>query len=314
MIVLPPLPYAYDALAPVLSARTLRAHHDRHHGRYVEVANARAAAHGLSGLGAEALVMRGEREGNEALFNNAAQAWNHAFFWNSMAPRPPAPGARLAETIRAAFGDLARLREVFVAAGVSHFGSGWVWLTAEGGTLDVFTTHDAGTALTRSLTPLLACDLWEHAYYLDHENDRRGFLEAWWDHLANWDFAERQYAASLGQGTAWTYPAAGHDAYVHPIHEPCALERALEEAGLLLDAAPDRASAAARRADALIERIADYHAARPDEIGRIRLSAELDRRLRAAASAAARRTPTGHWAPMLGGDVRPHDDLPPTAA
>jgi hypothetical protein len=100
---------------------------------------------------------------------------------------------------------------------------------------------------------------------------------------------------------------------VHPIHEPCARERALQEAGLLLDAAPAPGSAAARRADALIERIADYHAARPDEIGRIGLSAELDRRLRAAASMATRRTAGGHWAPMLGGDLRPHDDLPPAA-
>jgi Fe-Mn family superoxide dismutase len=313
MIVLPPLPYAYDALVPVLSARTLTVHHDRHHARYVDAAKARAAELGLEGETLEELVRQAAARGDAGLFNNAAQAWNHAFFWNSMTPAPTRPEGRLAETIDAVFGDLQQLRDSFIAAGAGHFGSGWVWLAADGESLGVLTTHDGDTALTRRLTPLLVCDLWEHAYYLDHENDRRGFLEGWWDQLANWDFAQRQYVAAQGIGAPWTYPR-GPDAYVPPIHEPTALELALEEAGLILEAQPAPGSAAGRRFDALIERIADYHAAQPEEAGQ--LPSTLDRRIRAAIHTAAERRPEGHWSPMVGGDLRPHPEEtePPTVA
>jgi Fe-Mn family superoxide dismutase len=305
MIVLPPLPYPYDSLAPVMSAATLTTHHDRHHAKYVETARALAAEAGLGDLPLEEVIARAAGLSDRRLFNNAAQAWNHAFFWNAMAARPSHPQGRLDRAIAAQFGDPGRLRAQFVEAGAAHFGSGWVWLVSEDGALSVLTTHDADTAARRHLTPLLVCDVWEHAYYLDHHQDRRGFLEAWWDRLANWDFAGRQYAASLGRGEAWTYPL-GADAYVPPIHEPCALERALEEAGLLLDADPSPDSAAGRRFGLLLERIAHYHAARPQSAPRPPVSTELDRRIRAAAESAARRHPDDdrHWAPMVGGDLR----------
>jgi Fe-Mn family superoxide dismutase len=311
MIVLPPLPYPYGALEPVLSERTLRVHHDRHHARYVEVANALAAEQGLQGLSLEDLVQRAALS-DAKLFNNAAQAWNHGFFWNSMGQRPSRPAGRLAEALAARFGDLERLRAEFVEAGAAHFGSGWVWLMADAGSFSVVATHDADTAATRALTPLLVCDLWEHAYYLDHQNDRKAFLEGWWDRLANWDFAARQYAASLGEGEPWHYPA-GADVYVPPIHEPCAFERALEEAGILLKIEPEPGSPADRRFDALLERIADFHAVQPEVAAGAKVSSELDRRIRTAQRSVAAHDVEHHWAPMVGGDLRAHDE-PPTAA
>jgi len=115
----------------------------------------------------------------------------------------------LADAIARAFGSLDALRAKFVAEGVAHFGSGWVWLIARGESLEVVSTHDAGTFVSQpGTTPLLVCDLWEHAYYLDHQNDRGGFLEDWWDRLSNWDLAEQQYAAARGEGPTWTYSPA----------------------------------------------------------------------------------------------------------
>ena len=106
------------------------------------------------------------------------------------------------------FGSLAQLRDAFITEGTAHFGSGWVWLLARAGGLEVVSTHDAGTVAGQGdTTPLLVCDLWEHAYYLDHQNDRAGFLSAWWDRLANWSLAEQQYAAAAGEGKVWRYPA-----------------------------------------------------------------------------------------------------------
>jgi Fe-Mn family superoxide dismutase len=302
MITLPPLPYAYDALEPVVSEATMRTHHGKHHAKYVETANTLAQARGLGGLAVEDLIRSAAMAPDRGLFNNAAQAWNHAFFWNCMAPQPSAAGGDLLEAIRQGFGDPDKLRQSFIGEGAAHFGSGWVWLVAEDGRLSVVTTHDADTMATRDLTPLLVCDLWEHAYYLDHRNDRAGFLGAWWDRLANWDFATRQFSAS--RGAAWTYPA-GADAYVPPIHDHGAFEHALEEAGMLLEGRPRPGSAEDRRFDALLDRLAEYEPASPEE-GPKRLAADLDRRLRALAERRAALAEDHHWEPMLGGDLRPH--------
>jgi Fe-Mn family superoxide dismutase len=206
MIVLPKLPYAYDALAPTISETTLRTHHDKHHARYVEVANELLATTDHPGDSIEEVILKAWLRSAQKLFNNAAQAFNHEFYWSSMSPAPTAPSGELARALEGAFeGDL---RGRFIAEGLNHFGSGWVWLVSNGGTLTTLATHDADTVVRMSgVTPLLVCDVWEHAYYLDRKNDRGAYLEGWWDRLANWAFADRQYQASLGRSARWTYPS-----------------------------------------------------------------------------------------------------------
>jgi Fe-Mn family superoxide dismutase len=202
MFILPELPYGYDSLAPTLGETTLRTHHDKHHAKYVSVANELLAKSGAAPESLEALVLQASAEGDKKMFNNAGQAWNHGFFWESMTPSYAAPTGALLAAIEAGHGDVDSLKAKFVAEGVGHFGSGWVWLLAKGGELSVASTHDGITSLEVDATPLLVCDLWEHAYYLDYKNDREGFLKAWWDKLANFAFAEKQLA-----GDTWTYPA-----------------------------------------------------------------------------------------------------------
>jgi Fe-Mn family superoxide dismutase len=207
MFVLPDLPYPYDALQPTLSERTLKFHHDKHHKTYVDTTN--QLVDGQAAQPLEALIGAAKGGGNAKLFNNAAQAWNHGFFWVSMSPDAARPDGALAAAVAGAFGDLAGLKQRFVEEGGGHFGSGWVWLLADrDGKLQVRSSHDAEDtfALGGELTPLIVCDLWEHAYYLDHQNNRKGFLEAWFDHLANWRFAGAQLAAARGQGERWRYP------------------------------------------------------------------------------------------------------------
>jgi Fe-Mn family superoxide dismutase len=149
------------------------------------------------------------KSGDKRLFNNAAQAWNHSFFWEAITARREAPTGDLASAIDGAFGALEALKTAFVAEGVGHLGSGWVWLVADRARrLTVRSTHDADDTVTQTnMTPLLVCDLWEHAYYLDYQNDRKGFLEAWFDALPNWRFAASQYAAAQEGGAPWRHPA-----------------------------------------------------------------------------------------------------------
>ncbi len=202
MFKLPDLPYAYEALQPTISANTLHFHHDKHHAAYVNALNGLLPEGDTRSL--EAVIADA---GPGKVFNNAAQAWNHAFFWDCMSADAKGPGEALAKAIDETFGGLAGLKEKFVAEGVGHFGSGWAWLVAEGAKLSLISTHDADGAMTKpGVTPLLVCDVWEHAYYLDHQNNRKGFLEAWFDALPNWAFADAQYAAAQGQGEAWKYP------------------------------------------------------------------------------------------------------------
>ncbi|HEY7852484.1 MAG TPA: superoxide dismutase [Caulobacteraceae bacterium] len=213
MFALPDLPYAYDALEPTISEKTLHFHHDKHHATYVKTLNELVDKAGKSPASLEAMIRDAALAGKDGikLFNNAAQAWNHGFFWNSMTPGAGEPDGQLAEAIKAAFGD--SLAETFVEQGAAHFGSGWVWLVADAaGKLAVRSTHDAEDMVTKeSSTPLLVCDLWEHAYYLDYQNDRKKFLTAWFNALPNWSFAADQLAAAKGSGKAWRYPVpTGH--------------------------------------------------------------------------------------------------------
>ena len=186
---LPDLPYPRTALQPHLSAQTLDLHHGQHHHGYVAALNTRIAGTELDDLPLEDIV----RSSQGSLFEAAAQAWNHAFFWQCLHPRAGGePHGALAERITRQFGDVQKLREEFNRAALAVFGSGWAWLVQHpDGRLAIVTTRNAGTPLTGNSTPLLACDLWEHAYYTDFQNDRARYLQAFWK-LVNWDFVGAQ--------------------------------------------------------------------------------------------------------------------------
>ncbi|HEX6866894.1 MAG TPA: superoxide dismutase [Caulobacteraceae bacterium] len=205
MFQLPPLSYAYDALAPTMSETTLRTHHARHHAKYIETTNALLAKKGETPGSLEDVVRHAASSRETALFNNAGQAWNHAFFWCCMAPGRPAPTGGLLAAIEKSLGGLEKLKASFLREGAGHFGSGWVWLMADGAALSIITTHDGDSALNHPGVPLLVCDLWEHAYYLDYKNDRAGFLAAWWDNLVDWFFVASQYDAGRGRREPWTF-------------------------------------------------------------------------------------------------------------
>ena len=206
MFKLPDLPYGYEALEPTIGSATMHLHHDKHHARYVTVTNDILKDNASPGS-LEDVILKAAG-GDKKLFNNAAQAWNHAFFWDAMTPGGGKPSGDLGAMAESFEGGLDGLKAKFVAEGVGHFGSGWVWLASDGETLSVVSTHDGENLLTRQgLTPLLVCDLWEHAYYLDYKNDREGFLKAWWDNLPNWNLAATQLAAARGSGKAWVYPS-----------------------------------------------------------------------------------------------------------
>ncbi|MBA4088073.1 MAG: superoxide dismutase [Fe] [Novosphingobium sp.] len=202
-ITLPPLPYADTALEPSISATTLQTHHGKHHKAYVDKTNAAIEGTDLADKSLEEIVTAAEAKGDKGLFNNAAQSWNHAFYWNSLTPTSSEPTGDLAAAIEGSFGSLDRLREELGAQGAAHFASGWVWLVARGDKLTVEQTHDAATFATGDAKPLLVIDLWEHAYYLDHKNLRPEYLKAVIEKHLNWEFA----AENLGRDGTWTYPA-----------------------------------------------------------------------------------------------------------
>ena len=207
MFKLPDLPYASDALSPVLSDVQMRTHHDKHHAKYVEVLNGMLTQSGESPSSLEDVVKAAATGSNRKLFNNAAQAWNHGFFWECMTPQGSQPGGELANAVEKAFGGVDGLKTRFVEEGANHFASGWAWVVAKGDGLEVISTHDAGTPVAEGMTPLMVCDVWEHAYYLDHKQDRKGFLEQWFDKLVNWRFVEQQYSAAIGGGQGYRYPS-----------------------------------------------------------------------------------------------------------
>ena len=196
-IELPNLPYAHEALEPVISAATLRIHHGKHHRTYVDKLNALVKDTDLAGGTLEAIVKQSARRraaepAMAAVFNNAAQAWNHAFYWKSLRPRGgPAPQGKLAALITSSFGSHAGFAEALKSAATSHFGSGWAWLVLDCGALSIVTTANADTPIVRGETPLLVIDVWEHAYYLDHQERRAAYVTGVVDHLLDWDFAAR---------------------------------------------------------------------------------------------------------------------------
>lgn len=193
-IALPPLPYALDALAPHISAETLEYHHGRHHRAYVERLNALIVGTPFAGMALEDIVSTS----SGAIFNNAAQVWNHTFYWHSLHPQGGrAPSTALTRMIAAQFGTFAALREAFVGCAAANFGSGWTWLIKHrvDDSLAVISTGNAETPLTDStVVPLLVIDVWEHAYYIDYRNARGRYIDAFWQ-LANWDFASANYGA-----------------------------------------------------------------------------------------------------------------------
>lgn len=197
---LPPLPYAEDALEPHMSARTLQFHHGKHHKGYVTKLNKAIEGTEWDGKSLED-VIRGTA-GDKAqvgIFNKAAQAWNHAFFWNCMKPGGGgAPEGELADRIKQAFGDLESFKSSFKETAGAQFGSGWAWLVLRGDDLEITRTANAVNPLSQGRTALLTCDVWEHAYYLDYQNRRGDFVQAFLDHLVNWSFV----AETLSQASS----------------------------------------------------------------------------------------------------------------
>ena len=189
-IELPALPYAKDALAPHISEETLEFHYGKHHQTYVTNLNNLIAGTSFEDASLESIVARSEG----GMFNNAAQIWNHTFYWNSLSPNGGgAPSGALAEAINSAFGSFDAFKEAFTKCAVTTFGSGWGWLVQNAdGSLELVSTSNAGCPLTTGQTPLLTCDVWEHAYYIDYRNARPKYLEAFWS-LVNWDFAAANF-------------------------------------------------------------------------------------------------------------------------
>jgi len=187
---LPPLPYAEDALAPHISAETVRFHYGKHHQGYVTKLNTFVAGRpDLLNKTLEEVVLT-EKEAK--IFNPAAQTWNHTFYWNSMSPRGGgAPSGKINEAISASFGSVDKFKEQFTEVAAGHFGSGWAWLVQDKeGKLKVVGTHDAATPITDGLNPIITCDVWEHAYYIDYRNERPRYINSWWS-TVNWEFAEK---------------------------------------------------------------------------------------------------------------------------
>jgi Fe-Mn family superoxide dismutase len=189
------LPYPEDALAPIISTRTVALHHGKHHKGYVDKTNELVAGTPFEGQALERIVLAtaGKPEQTE-LFNNAAQAWNHAFYWRSLKPRGgSAPSGDLAQKIDAA-GGVEAIKKKLATAGAKRFGSGWAWLVVDGQELKVVSTSNAEVPFTKGQTPLLTVDVWEHAYYVDYQNRRADYLQAVVDKLLNWEFAAENLA------------------------------------------------------------------------------------------------------------------------
>ena len=198
-----PLPYDREALAPAISAETLSFHHGKHHRAYIDKTNKAIEGTDLAGADLETVIAKA-RGSNLGLFNNAAQSWNHGFYWHSLSPAAIDPSGDLADRIEADFGSLEALNKQLVERGTGHFASGWVWLAEKRGSLAIEETHDSDTlADSEDARPLLTVDLWEHAYYLDHQNKRPDYLKAVIERHLNWDFA----AENLARGGSWKYPA-----------------------------------------------------------------------------------------------------------
>lgn len=186
-----PLPYAKNALAPILSEETIEYHYGKHHQTYVTNLNNLIKGGEFEAMGLEDIV----RKSSGGIFNNAAQVWNHTFYWNCLKPGGGgAPTGALAAAIDKAFGSFAAFKEKFSSSAVGNFGSGWTWLVKNAdGSLEVMNTSNAGTPMTSGKTALLTCDVWEHAYYVDYRNARAKYVESFWE-LVNWEFVAKNFA------------------------------------------------------------------------------------------------------------------------
>jgi Fe-Mn family superoxide dismutase len=189
---LPALPYDKNALEPHISAETLEYHHGKHHATYVTKLNGLVEGTDLASKSLEEII----KSSDGGVFNNAAQIWNHTFYWNSLSPNGGGePTGDLADAINAKWGSFAEFKAAFNDKAVNNFGSSWTWLVkAADGSLDIVNTSNAGTPITGDLVPLITVDLWEHAYYIDYRNVRPNYLEGFWA-LANWEFATANFAA-----------------------------------------------------------------------------------------------------------------------
>ena len=191
-IELPPLPFARDALAPHISAETIDYHYGKHHQTYVTNLNNMIKGTEFESLDLVSIVKKSQG----GMFNNAAQIWNHTFYWNGLSPRGGGePGGALAQALQRSFGGFPEFVKKFTEAAIAHFGSGWAWLAKRGdGSLHVLSTHDAANPMTEGYRPLLTCDVWEHAYYIDYRSARVRYLDAFWK-MVHWDFVEKNLQA-----------------------------------------------------------------------------------------------------------------------
>ncbi|KJV07737.1 superoxide dismutase [Fe] [Methylocucumis oryzae] len=189
---LPALPYAKNRLVPHISEETLEYHYGKHHQTYVTNLNNLVPGTEFEGMSLEEIIMKS----SGGIFNNAAQVWNHTFYWNCLAPNAGGqPSGALADAINATFGSFEKFKEDFTKCAVTTFGSGWAWLVQNAdGSLALVSTSNAGCPLTAGQKPILTCDVWEHAYYIDFRNARPAYLEAFWA-LVNWEFAEANFTA-----------------------------------------------------------------------------------------------------------------------
>jgi len=189
---LPPLPFEKTALAPHMSAETLDYHHGKHHKAYVDKVNGWIDEKGLAGLSLTDVIKKAKGSNDKGLFNNAAQVWNHTFFWHCLAAPGSKPSGALAAKIDAAFGSTDALLKKLAAEAVGHFGSGWAWLVLNGDKLEITSLHDADTPVAHDgMKPLLTLDVWEHAYYIDYRNARPKFAETVLGNIVNWDFVAK---------------------------------------------------------------------------------------------------------------------------
>jgi Fe-Mn family superoxide dismutase len=192
---LPDLPYANDALAPYISAETIAFHHKKHHQSYIINLNKLIKDTEFEDLSLEYII----KKSSGAIFNNAAQVWNHTFYWYCLQPaivktsENAPPASRLLDAINAQWGSVEAFKAAFTQCAVTTFGAGWAWLVKqEDGALEIVSTSNAATPLTGTAIPLLTCDVWEHAYYIDYRNDRADYLEKFWS-IVNWDFVETNF-------------------------------------------------------------------------------------------------------------------------
>ena len=187
---LAPLPYAYDALQPHISKETLQLHHDKHHRKYVDTMNQLLTKENVHAASLEDVV----KHASGKLFNNAGQAWNHDFYWQSLSPKGGKPSETMMKRIAAAFGDWDKFTRLFADAANNQFGSGWAWLVNRNGKLDIMATPNAESPMAKGTPCLLAIDVWEHAYYVDYRNQREKYTEAVINECLNWEFAEKNFS------------------------------------------------------------------------------------------------------------------------